>query len=305
MLRRRVLYLTCLVGCIGFYIAYREWMAWLFLVTLAVLPWFSLLISLPSILFLKVRTFPTRKLQLGQELALALQVTSFLPAPPITWRFTYHSGFDEKTYVIKNTNTFQPKHCGKYTIGVKKGRKYDFLSLFRFPFGKKLQQTVYVLPTPVRVENLPDLEKSLWVGWKPKPDGFSEVHDLREYRPGDNLRQIHWKLSAKTGKYIYREPLRPLRKRPLLTICLCGSEDVLDRKLGRLLYVSSELLKLELTHELRCMARDRVYSFRILDQKSLEEAVVSILSLCPCAAEHAMSEKSAWQYHIGGDPNEA
>lgn len=37
----------------------------------------------------------------------------------------------------------------------------------------------------------------------------SEIFDIREYQPGDDVRAIHWKLSCKTDTLILREPSEP------------------------------------------------------------------------------------------------
>ena len=44
----------------------------------------------------------------------------------------------------------------------------------------------------------------------------SEVYQLREYRPGDDIRQIHWKLSSKLDRMIVRDPGLPLERSVLL-----------------------------------------------------------------------------------------
>jgi uncharacterized protein (DUF58 family) len=38
-----------------------------------------------------------------------------------------------------------------------------------------------------------------------KGNDFSEISDIREYVPGDKLRDIHWKLSARVQKYMVKE----------------------------------------------------------------------------------------------------
>lgn len=45
----------------------------------------------------------------------------------------------------------------------------------------------------------------------------SEVYQLREYRPGDDVRQIHWKLSSKLDELVWKEPSMP-ESRSLLVI---------------------------------------------------------------------------------------
>ena len=44
----------------------------------------------------------------------------------------------------------------------------------------------------------------------------SEMFQLREYRAGDDIRQIHWKLSAKTDELILREASQPESRELLL-----------------------------------------------------------------------------------------
>ena len=51
MTLRRIVYAAALLGAVVFYWAYREWLSWLVLMLLVFLPWFSLLLSLPAMLF--------------------------------------------------------------------------------------------------------------------------------------------------------------------------------------------------------------------------------------------------------------
>ena len=41
----------------------------------------------------------------------------------------------------------------------------------------------------------------------------TEIFQIREYVPGDSLRQIHWKLSAKAGRYMVRDAAKPVDHR--------------------------------------------------------------------------------------------
>lgn len=54
--------------------------------------------------------------------------------------------------------------------------------------------------------------------WSPfrKGNDQTETYALRDYAPGDSLRQIHWKLSSKRGQLIIREPSLPEIKTLLL-----------------------------------------------------------------------------------------
>ena len=58
----------------------------------------------------------------------------------------------------------------------------------------------------------PDLDRYIARAWKPKSGGVCRRnHELRLYRPGDSLNQVHWKLTAKTGKWMIRQPMEPQR----------------------------------------------------------------------------------------------
>lgn len=42
-----------------------------------------------------------------------------------------------------------------------------------------------------------------------KGNDFSEIFDIRDYVPGDDIRSVHWKLSCKTDNLIVRQPSDP------------------------------------------------------------------------------------------------
>lgn len=48
------------------------------------------------------------------------------------------------------------------------------------------------------------------------------------------MRDIHWKLSAKTDSLIVREPIEPVRGQAVLSFDLAGTRDAVDRTLGLL-----------------------------------------------------------------------
>ena len=49
-----------------------------------------------------------------------------------------------------------------------------------------------------------------------KGNDYSETFQIREYSPGDSIRQIHWKLSEKLDKTIVRDPSLPIAKNIML-----------------------------------------------------------------------------------------
>lgn len=98
------------------------------------------------------------------------------------------------------------------TCAVDRGRVYDYLGLFRLPRRWNCQTELLVLPCPQPPEQLPSLAQLQVLSYRPKPGGgFAEVHELRDYRPGDSPREIHWKLTAKVDHPIVREAQVPNR----------------------------------------------------------------------------------------------
>ena len=107
-----------------------------------------------------------------------------------------------------------------------------------------------VLPPAVAPERPVDLEAALKTVTHLKPKyggGFSEEHDLRDYRPGDMSNSIHWKLSSKTDKLIVREALEQENKEIFLVLQQVGQD---DRGLEVLYWLSLELCRRELPHRI-------------------------------------------------------
>lgn len=166
---------------------------------------------------------------------------------------------------------------------------------------------VTVWPEPLPVSELPSLERFLSVSWQPKPGGgFSENHELRLYRPGDRLNQVHWKLSAKTGKTIVREPMEPTQRRMLVELVLSGTPEELDRKLGRLLWLGGHLLELELSFELRALTGEGEFLWPVASPETLQSAAGRLLRTPAAPLDAEMTcMAAAWRYRIGGGKDEA
>ena len=120
------------------------------------------------------------------------------------------------------------------------------------------------------------------------------------------MNQVHWKLSAKTGKLILREPMQPIRGRMLVTMNLHGTPAELDQKFGQLLWLGDYLLGKELGFDLRVLTAQGVLTRHITDKKSLQNAVDALLCAAPVQQGdmRRMPDTASWHYHIGGDPDE-
>ena len=149
---------------------------------------------------------------------------------------------------------------------------------------------------------IPDISRFLCSAMRPKAGGgFSETHELRLYRPGDKLNQIHWKLSAKTGEMIVREPMEPLKTQIFVEMELRGTDEELDRKFGRLLYMSDRLLQLGFPHELRVLTGRGVQNLSVANQEELERHLGVLLGEPQAPVGDELEPVSAaWRYRVGG-----
>ncbi len=303
MAERRILYLTVLLASLVFFWAYREWISWLLLVVLVWLPWLSLLLSLRAMLRLNLRIACPEWVLQEQYAQLTLMGSCDLPHPGVRGRMRGVNLMTGCSIVARSGDTMPTDHCAAWRFSVEKGRVYDYLGLFSHRLRKTTGATVYVLPMELSMATPPDLTRYLATAFKPKPGGgYAENHELRLYRPGDNLHQIHWKLTAKTGKLILREPMEPIRGKAVVSLELNGSEDLVDRKLGRLLWLGRYLLEENVPHEIHCLSGDGVKVFEISSPEGASKAMQAILRL-PLAEEGAKIDyiPAAWRHHIGGD----
>ena len=301
---RRLLYLAVLEGCLVLYVFYREWMAWLLFLAVACLPLLSLLISLPAMCTVKASLRCPTEVSVGHLVRPAVELTCPLPAPTVRCKLNVRHSITGETQTFKLGKALPTEHCGALQIVPSRLWVYDYLGLWRFPCGKKMPQQVTVLPMPVQPDTLPDPSRYTSAGWKPKPGGgFSENHDLRQYRPGDDLRWIHWKLAAKTGKLILREPIEPVRKRLIVTLELPRDPDVLDVTLGKLLWITDHLLERKVTHEVRCLTGQGVVVYTVADRLTRDDMLRGVLASPACPDGQKLTGSAA-AFYIGGDSHE-
>ncbi len=304
MVKRWFLYLLTLAGCVGFYAAYQGWMAWFLLNLVGCLPLFSMAVSLVPILLVRPAPKVPGAVTRQQPVRLGVQIRSPLPLPPCRCRFRVTYTLTGETMMLSAGEQLPTDHCGEIRCENTAFAVFDFLNLIALPRKRLEPIRVLVRPEPIAVPLPRDLDRFLAQAWKPKyGGGFAENHELRLYRPGDGLNQVHWKLTAKTGKLMIREPMEPQMGRVLLTLDLTGQPKVLDEKLGKLLFLSKHLLSLGLKHEIMAHTGSGLLTLPVPGEPALYEAVDTLLSVPGAATDavQAVPVYASWQYHIGGD----
>lgn len=303
MIKRWLLYLVALIGCVIFFAAYQGWVSWLLLSAVIILPWLSLLLSLPFMLLTKARLILPGRVKMGSAERLQLEVQTPVLQLPQRCRFQVRHSLTATNDVCKADAFLPTRHCGQIACTCRSLYVYDFLGLFRLS-RKPAPCNVLVFPAPIPMPRPEDLEQHLSRSWRPKyGGGFAENHELRLFRPGDSMNQVHWKLSAKTGKLVVREPMVPNIGLVLLSVSLCGEPQELDRKMGRLLWMGQYLLGLGLRFEICAQTGQGVLQLPVTDGQTLDEALAQILCSSPVDAEQLPNRAASWQFHIGGDPD--
>lgn len=260
MVKNWVIYLLALAGVVVFHAFYFGWYSWFLLVLAAVLPLFSFLVSLPAMLCVRLSLDAPRQCMRTEPVYATLRVNSGrLPMPRCRFRLVVRSVMNSREAVLEQQVPGQESwyvpldttHCGALLCRLEKVRIYDYLGMFWLPVRRPCPTETVVKPRAVRPEKLPNLRCFMARRNKPKPGGgFSEEHELRDYRPGDSMRDIHWKLSVKTDRTIVREAQEPIRGKTLLTFDLEGPESRVDSTLERVLWLSGWLLEHDTPHQI-------------------------------------------------------
>lgn len=104
-----------------------------------------------------------------------------------------------------------PRYCGMVCLELEQLKVYDYLALFSASRKIRQELTVAAFPNsqPMRME----YPEALWQAdtdsreqvVNGRGDGTGEIRQLREYRPEDSWRHIHWNQSARTGRLWIKE----------------------------------------------------------------------------------------------------
>lgn len=145
-----------------------------------------------------LQQIPTRR-ALGQK--LDLPETAFLNLQL--------AGREEAIYRLN----FLPGHCGIERLEAIHVRMDDMFSFFttKAPLSTQLSQDYTILPNPVffraRVsEDLPDPQPIDVERWTDRiGNEVNALANIRAWRPGDRMKDIHWKVSAKAQEFLVKE----------------------------------------------------------------------------------------------------
>ena len=151
------------------------------------------------------------------------------------------------------------------------------ISIFRKEINVSLESSVPVLPKERNIGDFPPAVP------KDGPDEFTEsenignissdVKEIREYRPGDRLQRIHWKLSAKLDDLFVKEMAHTSSLAIILVPELCRDEihDTAESLLSciKIMYEKKERFEVCIYNDISC---DYTF-FTVTDEAGMLEAM--------------------------------
>lgn len=264
MAGRRILYITLLAAAAVFHFAYGQYVTYYVLLFLLCLPVLSLLVSIPAALFSRALLRGGADVCRGRESSVRLSAECRFFIPPEMWKFTVEkqnlfteSRAEKQKLRIRSAGTlsenFDPDttQLGTIRYRIRSARICDYLGLFTLPIRKGGPAFVTVLPDKEQPMPEPEIVDPAERVFKPKPQGFSEEHELRPYRDGDPLNLIHWKLSEKYDSVIVREPQELVRKKVVLSVDLPYKYEERQSVLEQLRYLNDLMIENGLSYTLQ------------------------------------------------------
>lgn len=177
------------------------------------------------------------------EVEVHLKSNSLMPMPSVPVKVYCENQFTKEKDIFKERAmvdgkgevilklTLKSRYCGKVFIGIDEVRVQDYLRLFseKVKIQNKKNEIV-VLPRIHKItlwspKQIQERQQGEEYSHARSGEDTSEVFDFHEYRQGDTLQRIHWKLSAKTDSYMVKEFSFPTEQMVLLFLDLHYPKD--------------------------------------------------------------------------------
>ncbi len=176
-------------------------------------------------------------------------------------------------------------NCETISYDIKKAYVYDALHLFAFPKRFSCKDEIIIVPKlpPVEVMNklvreLTDGDCDLFSTSKPGDDP-TEIFGIREYVPGDRIRNIHWKLSSKHRELMVKEFSLPLRDKDCVVVApfdIADPKHALADEMYDLLYGLLYAMTMRGFGFTACYMHKEYVSRRIETQRDIEDFLVEL-----------------------------
>lgn len=223
MLKNRIQYLILLLVTALIYIFTNEYFMFLLFIFFLILPALSLTLLLLSYKGITVEFDipPVLKRAEAASICFTLRNPSFFPISGAVLHISCRNQLTGKEIAAQvfssghkkinfTSYTILDGNAGRVSVALKKIRICDFVGLFSLSKKVSCEKSGLIYPEAYHVriamENPAEIfgDGDFYSQTK-KGQDVNEIFALREYSPGDEIRKIHWKLSAKQGKFVVRD----------------------------------------------------------------------------------------------------
>ncbi|MGN0630022.1 MAG: DUF58 domain-containing protein [Ruminococcus sp.] len=209
----------------------------------------------------------------------------------------------------KNTTTVQfnisVPHCGLNNITLKHLQLTDYIRLFSQKAHYNAETSVFVFPSAVDLNytlNIPcspsDEESNIYSKLRPGDDP-SEVYRIREYRPGDMPKRIHWKLSSRTDTTWIKEYSLPISQRAAILLDYSylnsSSVDLMDIALDAAYSLARALVKQEIPTTIYWISSqsDKIIWNDVNSDADINSCFTTLLSQIPTSESDELLKQSS------------
>ena len=173
-------------------------------------------------------------------------------------------------------------HCGRLRASVREITLLDFFGFLSARAEAHAEGRVTVLPDTFPVELDPALLTAPRDGEDTRDDrrgtDMTETFQLRDYQPGDNLHGIHWKLSSKLDKLIFREPALPVSNALLLYWDQAGGAPAQQDALAEAVFsIGQALSEMGVPYTLGRSVQGVLHRVEVTSQEDLVEELPTLL----------------------------
>lgn len=276
---------------------FRSYLLFLALVLIAVCPAVSFLLLLAGRDALRVQAvLPDRRVGRNTEISLDIIVHNPRKFAAYTADIVYSfgnlfTGYSEQRrqhiWITPVTGRrieqkLRSRYAGRVEVRIEAFEVFDLLHMFRLRGCERTDAHTIVWPSfeetedaelYSRVEGFPQEEETKRRGTDYNPD-----YEVREYLPGDELKSIHWKLSAKQGRMMVRERLAAGRKKINLLLPLGEDRQINDELVASLWALGRLLLHRGYPIELYWEAGAELRGYFAAETGELEKGLAEILS---------------------------
>jgi len=289
MLKTWIIYAVTAIAAFIFFLYYKMWVAWYWLMLLPLIPLIAFIACAIATTQLTFSTELPSDTHIGEPVYLKLKtygLAAYFSFFKVEFTVTDHmSGKTWKIVVPVNDNgvtkiPIDTDHCGAFSFNITKFSVYDLTRFFHLNLKAESKNKILIKPTPIMPELMPNMYGFKAKNLRKSKQPNSEIYDIRDYKTGDSIKTIHWKISAKKDQLVVKDSLEEFGGHSRIVLKLGEDRNKLDLHLGQILFTSLFFLEREIPHKIRIIPPNKSeIAFDIENASDLDTALIRILHM--------------------------